>query len=51
VAIIATSLKGVISTFNAGAERLLGYSAEEALGVLTLEDLVLPESCIVVPMP
>lgn len=43
VAIIATSLKGVIGTFNAGAERLLGYSAEEALGVLTLEDLVQPE--------
>ncbi|WP_194788121.1 diguanylate cyclase [Pseudomonas sp. UFMG81] len=41
VAIIATSLRGVISTFNAGAERLLGYSADEALGHLTLEDLVL----------
>jgi len=43
VAIIATSLKGVVSTFNAGAERMLGYSAGEALGHLTLEDLVQPE--------
>ncbi|QXI40023.1 sensor domain-containing diguanylate cyclase [Pseudomonas xantholysinigenes] len=43
VAIIATSLRGVIGTFNAGAERMLGYSADEALGRLTLEDLVQPE--------
>ncbi|WP_252091175.1 diguanylate cyclase [Pseudomonas sp. MWU13-3659] len=43
VAIIATSLRGVIGTFNAGAERMLGYSADEALGHLTLEDLVQPE--------
>ncbi|WDY56453.1 sensor domain-containing diguanylate cyclase [Pseudomonas sp. PSKL.D1] len=43
VAIIATSLKGVVSTFNAGAERLLGYTADEAIGHLQLEDLVLPE--------
>ena len=40
VAIIATDLRGVISTFNAGAERLLGYAAEEALGRLHLERLV-----------
>ena len=43
VAIIATSLKGVISTFNPGAERMLGYTADEAIGQLRLEDLVLPE--------
>lgn len=43
VAIIATSLRGVISTFNAGAQRMLGYSADEALGHLTLEDLVQPD--------
>ena len=40
VAIIATSLKGLVSTFNAGAERMLGYSASEAIGQLRLEDLV-----------
>lgn len=40
VAIIATDLNGIINTFNAGAERLLGYSAEQALGRLALEDLV-----------
>lgn len=43
VAIIATTLKGVITTFNAGAERLLGYLAVEAVGHLRLEDLVMPE--------
>jgi diguanylate cyclase (GGDEF)-like protein/PAS domain S-box-containing protein len=43
VAIIATNLKGVVSTFNAGAERMLGYSANEAIGHLRLEDLVLPD--------
>lgn len=43
VAIIATSLRGVISTFNAGAERLLGYHSAEVIGRLTLEDLVSPQ--------
>ena len=32
VAIIATDAKGIITLFNPGAERLLGYSAEEMLG-------------------
>ncbi|HDS1736043.1 diguanylate cyclase [Pseudomonas sp. BP8] len=40
VAIIATSLRGVISTFNAGAERMLGYSASEAIGCRDLADMV-----------
>lgn len=43
VAIVATNLRGVISTFNAGAERLLGYSSAEAVGSLTLEALVSPQ--------
>lgn len=43
VAIIATSLRGVVSTFNAGAERMLGYSSAEAVGNLTLEALVSPQ--------
>ncbi|WP_043203360.1 sensor domain-containing diguanylate cyclase [Pseudomonas putida] len=43
VAIIATNLKGVVSTFNAGAERMFGYPASEAIGQLHLEHLVLPE--------
>ncbi|WP_338746597.1 diguanylate cyclase [Pseudomonas putida] len=43
VAIIATNLKGVVSTFNAGAERMFGYPASEAIGQLRLENLVLPE--------
>lgn len=42
VAIIATDLRGVISTFNAGAERMLGYKSAEVVGHLTLESLHLP---------
>jgi PAS domain S-box-containing protein len=30
--IVATDLKGLVMSWNPGAERLLGYSAEEALG-------------------
>ncbi len=39
VAIIATDLRGVINTFNAGAERMLGFKAEQVVGKLTLESL------------
>ncbi|MHC8306436.1 sensor domain-containing diguanylate cyclase [Pseudomonas sp. PB3P13] len=39
VAIIATDLRGVISTFNAGAEQMLGYAGAEAVGHMTLESL------------
>lgn len=42
VAIIATDLRGVISTFNAGAEQMLGYSNMEVVGHMTLENLHLP---------
>ena len=42
VAIIATDLRGVISTFNAGAEQMLGYSVAEVVGRMTLENLHLP---------
>ncbi|AZC23663.1 sensor domain-containing diguanylate cyclase [Pseudomonas sessilinigenes] len=43
VAIIATDLRGVITTFNAGAEHMLGYSSAEVVGHLTLESLHLPQ--------
>jgi diguanylate cyclase (GGDEF)-like protein/PAS domain S-box-containing protein len=43
VAIIATDLRGVISTFNAGAEQMLGYRSVEVLEQVTLESLHLPK--------
>lgn len=43
VAIIATDLRGVITTFNAGAEQMLGYHSSEVLGRVTLESLHLPK--------
>ncbi len=39
VAIIATDLRGVINTFNAGAEQMLGFKAEDVVGKVTLESL------------
>ncbi|MGE7963909.1 sensor domain-containing diguanylate cyclase [Pseudomonas sp. NPDC089918] len=42
VAIIATDLRGVISTFNAGAEQMLGYCSAQVIGHMTLESLHLP---------
>ncbi|WP_417694424.1 diguanylate cyclase [Pseudomonas sp.] len=42
VAIIATDLRGVITTFNAGAEQMLGYDSGEVLQCMTLESLHLP---------
>ncbi len=39
VAIIATDLNGVITTFNVGAQKMLGYSDEEVLGKFRLKDL------------
>ncbi|MCL9799517.1 GGDEF domain-containing protein [Pseudomonas sp. AKS31] len=39
VAIIATDLRGVINTFNPGAEQMLGYSSAEVVGHMTLENL------------
>ncbi|EIK96755.1 CHASE domain/sensory box-containing nucleotide cyclase [Pseudomonas sp. M47T1] len=46
VAIIATDLHGLITTFNAGAERMLGYSTDEAVGHLTLQNLHLSEELV-----
>lgn len=37
VSIIATDLNGLILTFNAGAERMLGYRADEMIGLRTPE--------------
>lgn len=46
VAIIATDLRGVITTFNAGAEHMLGYSSAEVVGHMTLENLHLPRELV-----
>ena len=37
LSIIATDLNGIITVFNSGAERLLGYATEEMVGQQTLE--------------
>jgi diguanylate cyclase (GGDEF)-like protein/PAS domain S-box-containing protein len=39
VSIIATDATGTITVFNAGAERLLGYAAEEVIGVCSVLEL------------
>ncbi|KAA0957082.1 GGDEF domain-containing protein [Pseudomonas sp. ANT_H12B] len=46
VAIIATDLRGIISTFNAGAEQMLGYASAEVVGHMTLENLHLPRELV-----
>jgi PAS domain S-box-containing protein len=37
LSIISTDAQGVITSFNRGAEKLLGYSAEDVIGKLTLQ--------------
>ncbi len=46
VAIIATDLRGIINTFNAGAEQMLGYASVEVVGHMTLENLHLPQELV-----
>ncbi|WP_213877752.1 diguanylate cyclase [Pseudomonas sp. dw_358] len=46
VAIIATDLRGVITLFNVGAQKMLGYRAEDAVGRLALIELHLPEELL-----
>ena len=43
---IATDAKGVIQIFNRGAERMLGYTAEEVMNNLTPSDLSDPEELV-----
>ncbi|MWV12528.1 diguanylate cyclase [Pseudomonas sp. R-28-1W-6] len=43
VAIIATDCEGLIRTFNVGAERMLGYRAEELIGLHTPTLIHVPE--------
>lgn len=43
VSIIATNSEGTITTFNTGAEELLGYSAAEMIGQRPLTSIHLPE--------
>ena len=41
---IATDEKGVIQIFNVGAERMLGYTAAEAMNKITPADISKPTS-------
>jgi PAS domain S-box-containing protein len=43
LAIISTDLEGLIKTFNRGAEKMLGYSAEEVIGKCTPDLFLDPE--------
>ncbi|MDO8607309.1 MAG: response regulator [Phaeospirillum sp.] len=43
MSIIATNIDGEVLLFNRGAETLLGYTSEEAVGHRTLLDFLLPE--------
>jgi len=43
---IATDAKGVIQIFNVGAERMLGYSADEVMNKITPADISDPEEVI-----
>jgi PAS domain S-box-containing protein len=43
---IATDAKGVIQIFNVGAERMLGYAAEDVLNKITPADISDPEEVI-----
>jgi PAS domain S-box-containing protein len=43
IAIISTDPKGIIKTFNQGAENLLGYSSGEVIDQMTLTPFHLPE--------
>jgi PAS domain S-box-containing protein len=43
LAIFATGPDGLIRFFNAGAERMLGFAADEAIGRFTMKDFHVPE--------
>lgn len=43
LSIISTNFEGIIQTFNRGAEKMLGYSAEEMIGKCTPDLFMLPE--------
>lgn len=43
---IATDEKGVIQIFNVGAERMLGYAAEDVLNKITPADISDPQEVI-----
>jgi PAS domain S-box-containing protein len=45
-AIISTNLNGIIQTFNAGAEKMLGYTKEEVVGKVTPEIFHDPQEII-----
>src|SRR5216110_55331 len=44
---IATDAKGVIQIFNVGAERMLGYTADEVVNKITPADISDPQELVV----
>jgi len=51
LAVISTDRRGVISSFNMGAERIFGYTAEEIIGKATLNGFIEPVEDTSVPAP
>jgi PAS domain S-box-containing protein len=49
VSIVATNTEGTITTFNTGAEELLGYTADEMIGQQSLILLHVPEESTAMP--
>jgi PAS domain-containing protein len=48
-AVIATDLNGIVTLFNPGAQRMLGYSADEVVGHIAPEEFLPPAQALTAP--